>query len=231
MPRYRRLFLPDIPVHAVQRGHDRQPVFVEHEDYLYYLSNLVEAKETYGIRVYSYCLMTNHVHLLLCPGEQADAVSALMRVVAARQTRYVNRKESRTGTLWEGRFKASLVDSGQYFLACCRYIELNPVRAGIVSDPGKYAWSSYVHNAGISNVSWLDHHPEFELSGYAGRDRQTVYRAFVNAGISTAERDVIRTAVRRNQVTGNDRFRDAIARRTGRRLSTAAPGRPKQERK
>ena len=118
MPRYRRLFLPHFPLHIVQRGHDRQPVFVERVDYEYYLSNLKEMKNKLSISVYAYCLMTNHVHLLIMPDQNTDNVSQLLRVLAGRQTRYVNKLEKRTGTLWEGRFKSSLVDSHSYLLAC-----------------------------------------------------------------------------------------------------------------
>ena len=135
MPRYPRLFLPDIPLHVVQRGHNKKPVFGEPADYRYYLDNLIEKKNELGIRVFGYCLMTNHVHLIVMPGKQVENISRLMRVLAARQTRRVNKRESRSGTLWEGRFKASLVDSDAYLLACYRYVDLNPVRAGIAETP------------------------------------------------------------------------------------------------
>jgi putative transposase len=229
MPRYRRLFLPDIPLHIVQRGHDRQPVFVEPSDYVYYLSNLAEAKVACEISVHAYCLMTNHVHLLVSPGQQADQVSVFMRILAARQTRYANRKEKRSGTLWEGRFKPSLVDSFAYLLACYRYIELNPVSAGIVSSPDEYGWSSYGHNSGKAHCDWLDTHEEYAALGTDRETRQTAYRAFVGQGVSDEERDRIHSALNRCQVTGNDRFRAALERRTGRRLSVAAPGRPRKK--
>ena len=111
MPRHPRLFVAGVPVHIVQRGHDRQPVFVENEDFCFYLTNLVEAKMELSIRLLAYCLMTNHVHLVVVPGERARDVSNLMRIVAARQTRRVNKLENRSGTLWEGRYKASLIMS------------------------------------------------------------------------------------------------------------------------
>ncbi len=129
MPRMARVVLPNYPHHVVQRGHDRQVVFAGAGDCRRYLRDLRELKEAFDVRVYAYCLMTNHVHLLLSPGERASGLGRLMKALAARATRYRNRLERRSGTLWEGRYKSSVVDSDAYLLACCRYIELNPVRA------------------------------------------------------------------------------------------------------
>jgi REP-associated tyrosine transposase len=226
MPRYARLFLPGLPLHIVQRGHDRKVVFVEPGDYQYYLENIVEAKDRYDVSVHAYCLMTNHVHLLVSPGPEAKGISAFMRVLAARQTRYVNKRERRTGTLWESRFKASPVDSSAYVLACYRYIELNPMRARMVEQPADYDWSSYRHNTGIARTDWLDKHPELLAVHTDTMARQEAYAEFVGLGISDEERELIKTALNRNQVTGNDLFRKELERRTGRRLSTAGPGRP-----
>lgn len=226
MPRYPRLFVTDIPIHIVQRGHDRQPIFLEPSDFEYYLDNIIEAKSLYSIKVYAYCLMTNHVHLLLSPGLNAGLVSMFMRVLAARQTRYINKKRGRTGTLWEGRFKASLIDSSAYLLACCRYIELNPVRAGIVSIPGEYRWSSYRHHIGMAAADWLDLHPEIAALGTTASRRRAAYERLVAEGMTDDEHEAIRIAVKRNQVTGDKSFREALARRLGTRLSAASPGRP-----
>lgn len=226
MPRYARLFVPGIPAHIVQRGHDRDVVFIEQGDRQYYLDNLVEAKDRYDIDVHAFCLMTNHVHLLISPGPEAATISEFMRVLAARQTRHINKRGNRTGTLWEGRFKASLVDTSSYVLACYRYIELNPVRAGMVRHPAEYEWSSYRHNAGIEQSDWLNEHPEMCALSSELRTRQMAYAKFVGADIRDEECGVIRTALQRNQLTGNDRFRKELERRTGRRLSTAGPGRP-----
>ncbi len=226
MPRYPRLFLPEMPVHIVQRGHDRQPVFVQKQDFEYYLDNMVEAKSRYSVKVFAYCLMTNHVHLLASPGKDAKLISKFMRLLAARQTRYTNKKEARTGTLWEGRFKASLVDSAAYLLACCRYIELNPVRARVASAPGDYRWSSYRHHTGRQTVEWLDLHPEVAALGTTAARRWSAYERLAATGVTQAELEAIRVAVSRNQVTGDEVFREALARRVGRRLSAASPGRP-----
>jgi len=138
MPRKARVVLPNYPHHVVQRGYNRQAVFIEETDYLYYLENLAEWKTTLGCKVYGYCLMTNHVHLIVDPGERAENLGLLVKRLAGRQTRLVNRVERRTGSLWEGRYKSSAIETDRYLLACCRYVELNPVRAGMVATPAEY---------------------------------------------------------------------------------------------
>ena len=230
MPRYARLFLPKVPLHIVQRGHDRRPVFIQRQDYEYYLSNLVQAKEKFDVRLYAYCLMTSHVHLVVAPFGNPANISALMRTIAARQTRHVNRLEGRTGTLWEGRFKASLVDSDAYFLGCCRYVDLNPVRAGITEDPVDYEWSSYQYLSGSRAADWLDQNPVYRSLGKISTERGNSYRSFVQDGIAADELAMIRTAVARNQLTGGTRFRKELENRTGRRISVNAPGRPTRSR-
>jgi len=129
MPRKARVVVPNTPHHLVQRGHNKQVVFVERQDYHYYLQNLREWKEKLTCKVYAYCLMTNHIHLIVDPGEEPDNLALLMKRVTGRQTRLVNYLEKRTGSLWEGRYKSSPIDTNEYLLACCRYVELNPVRA------------------------------------------------------------------------------------------------------
>ena len=226
MPRHPRLFIADIPLHIVQRGHDRQPVFVEPDDYAYYLANLAELKSELSVCVLGYCLMTNHVHLILMPGSDTATVSKLMRVVAARQTRLANKAEGRTGTLWDGRFKASLVDSEEYLLACYRYVDLNPVRARMVELPEAYRWSSYCAHAGLATSELVDDHPSFLALGGCAKSRGEAYRAYLREAIDEQEFLLIRSAVQRNQLTGNDLIRHAIERRVGRRIAHRGPGRP-----
>ena len=229
MPRYPRLFLPNVPLHIVQRGHDRQPTFVEHADYRYFLDNLEEMRTELRIRVYGYCLMTNHVHLIVAPGTDTQTVSKMLKVLAGRQTRYVNRIEKRSGTLWEGRFKASLIDSENYLLACYRYVDLNPVRASMVELPEDYPWSSYRSHAGLSDTTPIDPSAAYSALGITADERCRAYRAFVAEGIYDQELDQIRTAAKRNQIIGTDRFRRQIEQRIGRRISTNGQGRPKKE--
>ncbi len=146
MPRKQRFFLAGVPAHLVQRGNNRQAVFYDDSDYRAYLGWLVEGAQRYGCAIHAYVLMTNHVHLLLTPRDR-DSISRLLQYVGRRYVAYVNHRYGRTGTLWEGRFKASVIDASEYLLRCYRYIELNPVRAGMVDSPRGYRWSSYRANA------------------------------------------------------------------------------------
>ena len=183
MPRKARVILPDTPHHIVQRGHNRNAVFIESYDYNYYLDTLNEWKQELDIEVFAWCLMTNHVHLILNPGANAQSIGLLMKRLAARQTRYINKCKRRTGTLWEGRYKASPIQTDAYLLQCCRYIELNPVRAAMVTQPEEYEWSSYRAKIGLETFGILDLDP-----CYLGLESpEETYRAFVEAGISPDE--------------------------------------------
>jgi REP-associated tyrosine transposase len=228
VPRTARLLLPYTPHHVVQRGHNRASVFATPADHAAYLDSLREWKCRLGVRVHAYCLMTNHVHLVLTPGDDTAAVGALMRRLAGRFTRRVNALEGRTGTLWEGRYKASPIQSEGYLLACTRYVELNPVRAGLVADPGAYRWSSYRVRTGGSGLGWLDADECYLALGTTYAQRASVYAAFVAAGVSDDERAFIRSAARRNQLTGDGRFAREVAARIGRRIENRGPGRPRR---
>lgn len=225
MPRTGRVVLPRYPHHITQRGHDKGVVFVVDQDYQYYLDTLAEYKKVYGVSVYAWCLMTNHVHLLLAPSD-FSGLSQLMKRLAGRQTRYRNSKEGRTGTLWESRYKSSLVDEQAYLLACIRYIELNPVRAGMVARPEEHIWSSYRARVGLGSCSWLDPVPGLES---IKRDEETMaesYAQYVRSAIPDGEWDLIQTAASRNQLTGDERFVEQITRITGRRIEHRGRGRP-----
>ncbi len=159
MPRNGRVVLQNYPHHIVQRGHNRQVVFAGEDDFRYYLDTLIKWKTEYGVKVYGYCLMTNHVHLVLEPPDEIAVLGRLMKRLAGRQTRYVNRLEGRRGTLWESRYKSSPIQTDEYLLACCRYVDLNPVRARMVVSPQDYHWSSYRMKVGLDASSWIDEDP------------------------------------------------------------------------
>src|SRR5271165_6570053 len=142
MPRHARFMMAEQPVHVIQRGHNRDACFFDPADYRFYLEQLAALSAQTGCAVHAYCLMTNHVHLLLTPAT-ASGCGALMKHLGQRYAQHVNRTYRRSGTLWEGRFRSCLTQSEHYLLACQRYVELNPVRAGMVRDPGDYAWSSH----------------------------------------------------------------------------------------
>lgn len=225
MPRPERLTLSRYPHHIVQRGHNRQVVFAQPEDYQGYLQSLQELKDEYNISVYAYCLMTNHIHLLLSPADERGT-SKLMKHLAGRQTRRHNALERRTGSLWEGRFKSSVVDTDSYLLACCRYIELNPVRARIVDDPEQYPWSSCSIRF-QAQPTWLDFDPCYLALGNDPAERAHRYRTFLRAGIAAGEWELIRQAVQRGQLTGGGKFIDEIEQIVGRRVERRGQGRPK----
>lgn len=226
MPRTGRIVLPGYPHHVVQRGHNRQVVFAVPDDFRHYVDSLRELKDQFEVRVYAYCLMTNHVHLLLAPGDQASGLGRLMKALAARTTRYRNRLERRSGTLWEGRYKSSLVETDRYLLACCRYIELNPVRAGIVRRSRDYPWSSFPQRMGDSDEDWIDRDPCYLALGSSEKDRRRRYRRFLDEAIPAGEWDFMRKNVQRGQLTGSGRFVDDVEAITGRRLEHRGRGRP-----
>ncbi|MBT9302152.1 transposase [Pseudomonas sp. TAE6080] len=231
MPRMGRVVLPNYPHHIVQRGHNRQVVFAAPEDYQRYVGDLRELKEAFGVKVYAYCLMTNHIHLLVAPSESVAGLGQLMKALAARATRYRNRIEGRTGTLWEGRYKSSVVQSESYFLACCRYIELNPVRADMVASAADYPWSSYNARVGCSpDNDWLDIDDYFDVPGDTKQDRHESYKSFVNQAVSNDELKTIRLALQRGQLTGTTRFTDEVERIAGIRIASRGQGRPRRDR-
>lgn len=229
MPRKARIVLANCPHHVVQRGHNRAIVFVEDSDFLYYLENLSEWKNRLGCRIYSYCLMTNHIHLVIDPGDKTENLGLLMKRVAGRQTRRVNTLEGRSGSLWEGRYKSSPIETDPYLLACCRYVELNPVRARMVAAPEQYRWSSYRAKVGILDNVWLDTDPCYLALGDTNADRQQRYRKWVSSSIPGSELELIRQAVQRGQLTGGDRFTAEIETRIGRRIGSHGRGRPSRK--
>jgi len=204
-------------------------VFAEDRDYHYYLENLSEWKARLGCSVYSYCLMTNHIHLIVDPGNNPDTLGLLMKRIAGRQTRFVNRREHRSGSLWEGRYKSSPIETDRYLLACSRYVELNPIRAGMVTSPDQYRWSSYCAKVGEGMLGWLDRDPCYLALGNTDHERQTRYHAWMASTIPETEIPLIRQAVQRGQPTGSGRFASAIEAKIGRRVETRGRGRPRKK--
>lgn len=153
-----RIVIPGRLQHVIQRGNNRQARFLTPGDYRFYLECLAAAIDRHGGGLHVYVLMTNHVHPLITP-QCANGLARILQHVGLRYVRYFNRTHGRTGTLWEGRYKTTLIDSDRYLLTCCRYIELNPVQAGMVDHPGDYSWSSYRTNALGQPGSILQGHP------------------------------------------------------------------------
>ncbi|MBI2994789.1 MAG: transposase [Gammaproteobacteria bacterium] len=225
MPRMGRIVMPGVAHHIVQRGHNREVVFRSGEDFGFYLHNLRELKSVFSVKLYAFCLMTNHVHLLLEPNDSVG-LALLLKHLAGRQTRYVNRRIRRTGTLWEGRYKSSPVETETYLLACSRYIELNPVRAGMVESPGHYRWSSFRLKIGLVQSDILNVDPAFEALGTDKTARQLRYRRFVELGVPQSEYTLIREALQRGQLTGGDNLSAQVESKLGLRVSRRGRGRP-----
>ena len=218
MARAPRLVIPGQPLHLIQRGNNRSVSFFADEDYQFYCDTLLQASRRFGCAIHAYVLMTNHVHLLLTPDD--DLASArMMQAVGRRYVRYVNDRYRRTGTLWEGRYKSSIVDSERYLLVCSRYIELNPIRAEMVADPSQYRWSSYRHNAYGESDELITSHPLYHALGRDALDQQSAYRALFSAHLDTQTLEAIRDATNNSTVLGNERFREQIEAALKRRLT------------
>lgn len=226
MPRRPRVHLDDVPLHIVQRGHNREPCFYSEDDYHSYLHWLGKALAETGCALHAYVLMTNHVHLLLTP-KKAAAVSQLVISLGRRYVQYINRTYRRSGTLWDSRYKSSLVQVEAYLLTCQRYIELNPVRAAMVEDPAHYRWSSYRANGLGQPDTRLTPHELYRALGPNEQERQAAYRALFRAHLDRDAIDDIRLALNQNQPLGNERFYAKIEQMTGIRRETKPRGRPR----
>ena len=225
MPRRKRLNLTDVPQHVIQRGNNRQATFFAEEDYCFYLDCLVDAARKYGCQIYAYVLMTNHVHLLAST-RQPYALSRMMQHLGRRFVQYINHVYRRSGTLWEGRFKASLVDTETYFLRCSRYIECNPVRARMVVDPADYRWSSYrAHALGMPD-KLIAVHEQYERLGKTNDERELAYRNLFRSGLDSSELGEIRNTVNRGWPLGSERFKDEIERALACAVRPPKRGRP-----
>ena len=225
MPRKPRMYLPGIPAHVVQRGNNRSACFFAENDYRFYLQCLYEAQQKYRVAVHAYVLMTNHVHLLMTPAD-TDGISRLMQSIGRRYVQYINYTYRRSGTLWESRHKASLVQAEDYLLTCYRYIEMNPVRAQMVAHPGDYPWSSYsCHAQGEQDRIIRDHALYLQLDT-DGEARRACYRELFLTDIGRDRLHAIRKAVNYAMPLGNDRFREEIERMAGRDPLQGRLGRP-----
>jgi len=225
MPRKPRMYLPDMPYHVIQRGNNRDATFYAEQDYQFYLDCLYDACSRYKVAVHAYVLMTNHVHLLMTPATE-DSISLTMQSLGRRYVQYVNKQYRRTGTLWESRHKASLVDKENYLLHCCRYIELNPVRAGMVAHPEEYRWSSYGCNANGKFNKIVQTHALYNALGLDATERLEAYRALFRHELDVSVLSCIRNAAMFSMPTGDNRFREQIERVLNRKLGYAKQGRP-----
>ncbi|MCR9278668.1 MAG: transposase [Pseudomonadaceae bacterium] len=214
MPRRPRFCPAGLPVHVVQRGNNRQVCFAKEGDLAAYANWLAESADKFNVDVHGWVLMTNHVHLLVTP-QSESAVSQMIQTLGRLYVRHFNYAYQRTGTLFEGRFKSSVVQQQEYLLNCLRYIELNPVRAGMVKDPGDYKWSSYrAHAFGTRPTMWTPHE-EYLTLGQTEAERQSRYQTLVSEAVSQEVTTKIRQCLNTGLVLGSDRFREQVAALSG----------------
>lgn len=223
MARLPRIIVPGQALHIIQRGNNRQPCFFAEDDYRFYLDCLNDAATRYGAQVHAYVLMTNHVHLLLTPGFDSTP-SMLLQSVGRRYVRYINHAYRRTGTLWEGRYKSTLIDSDRYLLTCSRYIELNPVRARMAARPDDYPWSSFRSNVGATIEPLISPHPLYLALGNSSAARGLAYRGLFERHLESHEIRVIRESTETGAVLGNDRFKESVEAVLNRRVARGSHG-------
>lgn len=229
MPRKPRFHLSGYPQHVIQRGNNREACFFDAADFRFYLASLGKACTRFECSVHAYTLMTNHVHLLLTPHTD-HSISHVMQSLGCRYVRYINQTYERTGTLWEGRYKASLVEAEGYLLSLYRYIEMNPVRAGMVTHPADYPWSSYRYHGFGEKDPLITPHPLYLDLAADSKTRTRVYRALFGAHLDSDQLHEIRQTVNHELALGNDRFKDAIESMTRRRTRLGRSGRPRNNR-
>lgn len=205
MPRRPRLVVRDVPLHIIQRGNNRQRCFLNDADFLVYLDLLGRGARNAFCQIHAYALMSNHVHVLATPSKP-DSAASMMKAVGERYVRYFNERNRRTGTLWDGRFKSCLVQDETYLMVCYQYIELNPVRAGIVNDPLQYPWSSYRANAYGRRDELITPHPLYQALGAEAGSRQQHYRDLVAQGIAAETLTALRDATNHNYACGSVDF-------------------------
>lgn len=234
MPRMRRIVLPGYSHHILQRGHNNEAVFKGKKDYLKFTEDMQELREETGIRLYAWSLTSREVHLLVDPGTRTTALSSFMKGLSARTTHYRNQLETRSGTLWESRYRSSPVHPG-WELACMRHIERAPLRAGLIKQLIEYPWSSLAPHMGLSlglgAQSWLDLSPAYQSLGTTARQRQRQYCTYMLGRPSKEEEDFLRNAVLRCQLTGDADFAAEVEALTGIRVPSRGPGRPKKNRR
>ena len=224
MPRLPRYAAAGQPQHVIQRGNNKAPLFTAAAEYARFSAYLLSARHRHQCEIHAYVLMTNHIHLLITP-RQENGIAKLMQSVGIQYVRYFNGRHSRTGTLWEGRYRATLIDSDRYLLACYRYIELNPIRARLVSHPAEYQWSSYAANARGTPDRLISPHALYLNLGRDAIARQAAYQALFRSSIDEATLHAIRSATNTSWALGSESFRRDVEARLNRRATPLKRGR------
>ncbi|WP_426145623.1 transposase [Polaromonas sp. DSR2-3-2] len=225
MARLPRLAIPGYPHHIIQRGNNRQAIFSSVADFQMLLSLLDENAQKFGVAVHAYVLMDNHFHLLATPAT-AEGLPQMMQAVGRRYVRYFNDRQGRTGTLWEGRYRSTVIDTDRYLLACMAYIDLNPVRAGLVREAAAYPWSSHAHYVGQRADRLVTPHALFWTLGNTPFSREAAYAALVAQGVAPGQQEALTRAALGGWALGDERFVANLQKQTSRRVVKTKAGRP-----
>jgi putative transposase len=228
MARLPRYFLKGVPLHIILHGNNRDPIFAKDEDQEFFKEVLLEAANRYALAIHAYVFMTNHIHLLATP-DVSESVPKTMQSLGRCYVQYFNLRYRRTGTLWEGRYRATAVDAEDYLFECMRYIELNPVRAAMVKHPRDYAWSSYRANAEGKVDALVSHHVLYLSLARNDGERRAAYRELVKAPMADTLLSEIRESTHKGWALGGGRFKSRIERLTERRTAPLSKGRPKKK--
>ena len=225
MARLPRLVIPNQPHHLIQRGVDRQAIFRETEDYVNFLARLREAAKQYKVAIHAYVLMTNHVHLLATPSD-AEGLARMMQWVGRFYVPYFNQKYGRVGTLWQGRYRATVIDSERSFMLCSCYIDQNPVRAGIVATAGEYPWSSYLHHVGVKADPLVVDHALYWALGNTPFDREAAYKQMAEQALTSDQARQLADATNKGWPLGTEKFKSSLEKQGTLRVRPAKRGRP-----
>ncbi|HXE21904.1 MAG TPA: transposase [Rhodoferax sp.] len=225
MARLPRLTVPGYPHHVIQRGNNRQAIFASAADYQMLLELLHDNARKFGVALHAYVLMTNHFHLLVTP-ESPDSLPQMMQAVGRRYVRYFNDAQGRSGTLWEGRYRSTLIQTERYLLACMVYIDLNPVRAGLVAEAKDYPWSSHGHYVGLRSDKLVTPHSLYWELGNTPFAREVAYAELVRAGVDAKQQTALTESALSGWALGEPDFMADLQTRTQRRVSKTQAGRP-----
>jgi putative transposase len=229
MARLARLTVAGHPHHVMQRGNNGQAIFVTPEDYRFWLDLLQDNARKYLVATHAYVLMENHVHLLATP-QTIDGLPRMMQAIGRSYVRYFNATHGRTGTLWEGRYRSTVLQAQPYLLDCMAYIDLNPVRSGLVDSPAKYPWSSHEHYLGRKVDKCITPHALFWSMGNTPFSREAAYAQMVREGLSSTHLAEITDATCKGWVLADAEFVAQLQKQTSRRLTKAKAGRPANSR-
>ncbi|HZW12963.1 MAG TPA: transposase [Noviherbaspirillum sp.] len=225
MARLPRLVVPNQTHHVIQSGNNRQVIFLDDEDCVAFLRWLREAARQFKVAIHAYVLMPNHLHLLVSPQDQTG-LGKMMQWIGRHYVPYFNSKYQRTGTLWQGRYRATIIEADRYFLPCSCYIEQNPARAGLVATPADYPWSSYSHHVGTKPDPVITDHPMYWALGNTPFDREAAYLRLMEQRPSTEEVNAMIEATLKGWPLGSDKFKSALEKQASRRVNPAKRGRP-----